>query len=181
VFLDILEYEVKTTAVAVVTRAVGLDLEVLALEDADEEFFQAKVGIDVLGALVAGADADEFIDEGAEVCIVVEMVLVEVEDPVVLFVFGAIVIFVQVMKGVVYIVVVDCQCDALGGCIGAGVGEVDDHGLISGDDDGLAGQVVKCGAVSEVHDLFAADHAGDDEFVEGEGDVVTALVRFENI
>ena len=181
VFPDILEYEMEAAAVVIFGGAVRLELEVLTLEDTDEQFFEAEIRIYVLGAFVAGADADELIDEAAEVGVVVEVVLVEVEGPVFFFVLGAIVVFIQVMESIVDVGVVYCERDALGRGIWGGFGEVDDHGLVGADDDGFAGEVVESGATFEVHDLFAADHAGDDQVAKSEGDVEAALIAFEDI
>ena len=179
--VDVLQYEVEAAAVAIAGGVFGVGMEVLALEDADQQFFETEIGIDIFGGVAARADADEFVDEACDVGVVVKVILIEMQLPAAFFVFGAMVIIVEIMDGVADIAVVYGKGDALGRGIGAGFGEVDDHGLARGDDHGFAGKVFKGGAIAEVHDLFAADHAGDHEVAEGEGDVETAFVGFEYI
>ena len=179
--VDVLQHEVEAAAIAVAGGAFRLVVEVLALQDADQQFLEVEVGVDVLGVIRACADANEFIDEAADVGIVIKMVLIEVQLPAAFFVFGAIVIIVEIVYSVADIGVVHGKGDALGRGIAGSFGEVDDHALACGDDNGFAGKVVEGRAVAEVHDLFAADHAGDHEVAEGQGDVIAAFVGLENI
>jgi len=109
------------------------------------------------------------------------MVFGAMKLPIVLFVGGAVIEIIEELQGILDIVPVDGEGNALGR-IGAGrFGKVDDHGLVSGDDHGFAGEIVKSGLVMEVHDLFAADHAGDDEIAEGEREMVGWFIAFEDV
>lgn len=75
--------------------------------------------------------------------------------PVVLFVFGAVIIPVQVLQGIVDVGAVDGEGDALSRIGSGGFGKIDDHGFVSGDDHRFAGKVFEGWLIGEVHDLFA--------------------------
>ena len=68
----------KPAAIAVMGGVFRMRVELLALEDADQELFEAQVRIDIFGDVRAGADTDELVDEAGDIGIVVEVILIEV-------------------------------------------------------------------------------------------------------
>lgn len=180
VLADIIEHKMLAAVIIADARFRHDLLQVLALHEADEQFFQVEVCEDVLRRVPAAANADKFVDEAGDLVVVLEMIGVELEFPVAVFV-GALVIVVEIVHGFTHVMPVYRQRDALGGRVHPRVGEIYFHGLVGRENNGFAGKVIERRAAGKMHYFFAAHHTGDQEVVERQRNAKGPFITFEYV